>query len=79
MINMAELDPTTPLAKPANMHATGEEIVNKNMHATGAPVTDSIAEKLGINGNMHATTEPIDGSAGTATTDNMHATSEPAK
>ncbi|AJF69785.1 hypothetical protein [Streptomyces vietnamensis] len=75
---MADLDPTTPIAKPTNMHATGEEIVSKNMHATDAPLADAVAEKLGISGNMHATTEPIDGSAGTATTDNMHATSEPA-
>ncbi|MFE7597621.1 hypothetical protein [Streptomyces sp. NPDC057494] len=76
---MADLDPTTPIAKPTNMHATGEDIVSKNMHATDAPLADAVAEKLGISGNMHATTEPIDGSGGTATTDNMHATTEPAK
>ncbi|MFF9853796.1 hypothetical protein [Streptomyces litmocidini] len=68
---MADLNPT-------NTPALGEEIVSKNMHATDAPLTDAVAEKLGISGNMHATTEPIDGSAGTATTDNMHATTEPA-
>ncbi|GGV03405.1 hypothetical protein GCM10010275_48440 [Streptomyces litmocidini] len=68
---MADLNPTNPLA-------AGEEIVSKNMHATDAPLTDAVAEKLGLSGNMHATAEPIDAAAGTATTDNMHATSEPA-
>ena len=66
---MADLEP----------NIAADEIVSKNMHATDAPLTDSVAEKLGIAGNMHATTEPIDGSAGTSTTDNMHATTEPAK
>ncbi|MFE0644306.1 hypothetical protein ACFW2Y_22255 [Streptomyces sp. NPDC058877] len=75
---MADLDPTAPAVKPTNTHATGEEIVSKNMHATGAPLTDSVAEKLGINGNMHATTEPIDGSADAVPNGNMHATTEPA-
>lgn len=66
---MADLEPT-------NVPPPHDDIVSKNMHATDAPLKDSVAEKLGFNGNMHATTEPIDGSAGTATTDNMHATTE---
>lgn len=37
---MADLEPTPPVAKPTNMHATGEDIVSKNMHATDAPLAD---------------------------------------
>ncbi|MEU7022132.1 hypothetical protein ABZ990_15910 [Streptomyces sp. NPDC046203] len=52
---------------------------NKNMHATDAPLTDSVAEKIGINGNMHATSEPAEAPAVlSGPDDNMHATSEPA-
>ncbi|MER8046120.1 hypothetical protein [Streptomyces sp. NPDC094032] len=68
---MADIDPTDPIAKPDNLHATGgtaDGIVSKNLHATSEPAIDAITAK--ITGA---------GAGGDATTDNLHATSEPAK
>ncbi|MEU8881982.1 hypothetical protein ACFXHD_09135 [Streptomyces hydrogenans] len=64
---MGDIDATDPIAKPENLHITGEgseTIGTKNLHITSEPA-DAIADKVLGDGG--------------ASTDNLHITSEPAK